>query len=353
MQNNKNTIIIILLVIVILILGYVAFFRQQNVNQDTATVDTYHTPVSFEDKDTSSPAPVTNSTVVTNPPQNNPAPNTTNWKTYTNTQLGFSFKYPSTWNKFGEDFNTTNLSGVIVETDISFNDSVSNTSLLVQYHFAPNGTQLYNSNYADYTATRGWYATGGKQIIVGGKTAIQASSILTTNGRGNTIAPTQRIIVDVLDAKKADIELQFNSLVSDTATTIPVFNQILATFTFISAPALSTTLPQYMGTYQNGWPPVIQTSAVAYSCVPSNGENSTAVQKIINSTTFVDGGAGSMGGDYTYTKANGTGTKTATFKLHWVSCGGYGGPGDPTYDQCKSNQNTFFAGLDTLIASLM
>ncbi|MES2023762.1 MAG: hypothetical protein V4439_03700 [Patescibacteria group bacterium] len=138
---------------------------------------------------------------------------------------------------------------------------------------------------------------------------------------------------------------------------IPAINTIVNNPVQNNSP-VSTTLPQYMGTYENGWPPVVKDSSVAYSCLPSNGENSTAVQKIINGKTycvssFLDGAAGHVGGDYTYTKANGAGIKIATFKLYWVNCDGYGGPGNTQYDNCKTNQKTFFDNLDNLIDSLM
>lgn len=120
---------------------------------------------------------------------------------------------------------------------------------------------------------------------------------------------------------------------------------------------ISTTISsQYIvGTH---WPPTIQISATPYSCSASTGEVTTVVQKIINGKTYcvnstVDGGAGHFGGDYIYTRANGSGTKTATFQLQWPSCGGYGGPNDPIYVQCKTEQNNVFNRLDAMVDSLM
>lgn len=122
----------------------------------------------------------------------------------------------------------------------------------------------------------------------------------------------------------------------------------------------STVLPQYIAG-QEGWPPVITTSATTYACTPkaaSGEEPKTTVQKIINGRTYcvfttMDAAAGSRYGEYTYITANGSGTKTTNFTLKWPNCGVYGGPNDPNYIQCQSAQDAFFSGLDALIDSLM
>jgi len=70
-------------------------------------------------------------------------------------------------------------------------------------------------------------------------------------------------------------------------------------------------------------------------------------------TVTIDAAAGSRYGEYTYITANGSGTKKTNFTLRWPNCGVYGGPGDVEYDQCQTNQTTFFNDLDALIDSLM
>lgn len=126
----------------------------------------------------------------------------------------------------------------------------------------------------------------------------------------------------------------------------------------ISGSTFSTKLPTlYVNTMTNngaGWPPVIKTSTAAYSCTASKA----TTQKTINGknycvTSVEDAAMGSRSGQYTYTTANGTGTKTASFSLVWSSCGGYGAPGDTQYDQCQSTVSGFFSTLDVLIASLI
>ncbi|MCX6752819.1 MAG: hypothetical protein NTW62_00525 [Candidatus Nomurabacteria bacterium] len=144
--------------------------------------------------------------------------------------------------------------------------------------------------------------------------------------------------------------------VTNNVTNTPVQNPIITN----PPPTISTALPMYV-TNQQGWPPVIQTSSVVYSCAPSTGTGdvpTVVTQKIINGknyciTNFTEGAAGSVYSESTYTVANNTGTKTTHFILHWPNCGVYGGPGDPTYTQCNTNQTNFFSGLDSLVASLM
>ena len=141
----------------------------------------------------------------------------------------------------------------------------------------------------------------------------------------------------------------------------------------INAPAISTTLPQYVGSHAdcdqvyktNGvcWPPKVITSNQAYSCpnisaTPNTEGNDVTAQRIINGKTYCihslsSSYAGGRGYTYTYTRANGSGTKTTTFGLIYQSCGVYGGPTDPQVVQCNSIQTNFINNLDALIDSLM
>jgi len=120
-----------------------------------------------------------------------------------------------------------------------------------------------------------------------------------------------------------------------------------------SVPSTSTTLlTPYISAQQN-WPPVIQTSATAYSCTSAHSEMGNTVEKTINSKTYCittasDGTAGSIYYTYTYTTSSGTGTKTTNFILRYVDCGVYS---DPQMTQCKTAQSGF--NLDAIIVSLM
>ncbi len=155
------------------------------------------------------------------------------------------------------------------------------------------------------------------------------------------------------------LTLIFIEPISFSGVSQAVLDKIMDSVIFIQTPppTYSTILPQYVSG-QEGWPPAIQTSSEAYSCEAGHSEMLDVTEKIINNknyciTTSVDAGAGQRYGQYKYTRANGMGTKTTYFTLRWPSCGVYGGPGDAQYNQCQSNQNTFFANLDLLIDSLM
>jgi hypothetical protein len=147
-------------------------------------------------------------------------------------------------------------------------------------------------------------------------------------------------------------------LTSDNASGDPSLtaSKIIQPLKVISS--VSTILPQYIGG-QEGWPPVIKTSLNVYSCnvgVGVKDKDQKTIQTIINGKnycvySFGDAGMGHVYRTYTYTTAFGSGTKTTTFTLNYSTCGGYGGPGDAQYDQCKKNTTSF--NLDAIIGGLM
>jgi hypothetical protein len=129
----------------------------------------------------------------------------------------------------------------------------------------------------------------------------------------------------------------------------------------INAASVSMALPEFVGSFStcNGsslcWPPIISTSSLSYTCIPSRSQNLDTIQKTINGKAYCivdeyEGAAGSSYHTYTYTTAQGSGTKIATFGLKYVSCALYD---EPAMSQCKKSQDTFKAGLDALIDSLM
>jgi hypothetical protein len=110
------------------------------------------------------------------------------------------------------------------------------------------------------------------------------------------------------------------------------------------------------------WPPAIHNSPAPYTpfiCEPdSKSPQATKTEKIINGrkyciTSFVDGGAGHWGGEYTYVTENYSATRNTKFNLSWSNCGGYGGPGDTKYDQCKKDQSDVFDNLDAAVDALL
>lgn len=162
-----------------------------------------------------------------------------------------------------------------------------------------------------------------------------------------------------LPSGPAYIEIKNDNASGDPAYDKQILIPIVIQVKVLNTPApISTTISSKYIAGTKNWPPTIQISSLAYSCTKSSGENLTVVQKIINGKmycikSFVDGGAGHFGGEYTYTIASSSGTKLANFELQWGSCGVYGGPTDPVYKQCKAEQDNVFNNLDAMVDSLM
>jgi hypothetical protein len=119
--------------------------------------------------------------------------------------------------------------------------------------------------------------------------------------------------------------------------------------------AISTTLPAPYISARSGWPPVIKNLATAYSCISlySDIEPGETVEKNIDGRKYCvssseDGDVGNIYKTYTYKTPFGSGIKTTTFILRYISCGGYG---EPKNIQCETNQSNF--NIDTVVASLM
>ena len=157
-----------------------------------------------------------------------------NWKTYTNDKLGFTFQYPAAWTKDAEDANVTNLKGASTEIDIRFTDAATQTTLLVAYHLAPNGTTLYEYAVSQFHARKDQYATNGKEVTVGGNAAIQGSSAYSIDGKGHRMAaPLKTVFVDVQDkAKTGELQFQFQTPEAGADMQLAAFNQVLTSFKF-------------------------------------------------------------------------------------------------------------------------
>lgn len=181
----------------------------------------------------------TSTQVTTTVTQNQPSQNPTSisWKIYTDTKYSFSFQYPSTWSQAGTALDAMDLSGSIIMREIDFQDSTNKTTLSVQYHLAPKGAEIYKAALSDFNSSQGWYTTGKKQLVVGGKNgkiALESVQTLKTDGRGNAINPMTRIIVDFLDTDETgSFQFQFNTSSSSKDTEIANFNKLISSFEFI------------------------------------------------------------------------------------------------------------------------
>ncbi len=126
----------------------------------------------------------------------------------------------------------------------------------------------------------------------------------------------------------------------------------------------STTLPSPYVTAQEGWPPVINNSSVAYSCrvtldpVDNDHGSEWIIERMINGrkycvSTSVEYAAGNTYFTFIYTTPNGAGTKTTSFVLRYSNCEMFknnSGDGGPEYSQCQSTQANF--SIDKIVDNL-
>jgi len=157
-----------------------------------------------------------------------------NWKTYSNNMLPFTFQYPSNWTKNGKEANVIDLTGTLNEIDINFADTISQTYLSIEYHFAPKGAELYQYALSQYNSSQGLYANGGKLIEVAGNKAIEAFIALSKDGKGHALNPPSRLIIIVFPDKQqtGEIKLQFETPLLDDDIEVVKFNRLLTTFKF-------------------------------------------------------------------------------------------------------------------------
>lgn len=155
------------------------------------------------------------------------------WKTYTNQKVGITFQYPSTWIKNGKDVEAINISGITTAINMNFIDSVSKTSLLIEYYLPPNGCELYKYSVSQYNSQKSSDKSKKNQITVSGNQAIETNNTLSVDGRGRILNPALRIIViDFLDKNQTGgIEMQFKTPLPDDIE-VAKFKQLLSTFKF-------------------------------------------------------------------------------------------------------------------------
>jgi hypothetical protein len=163
-------------------------------------------------------------------PVNNKDSVPSGWKIYNNDRLGITFQYPATWTEYGKDADIINLSGNVRATEIHFSDTVSKTTLLVAYHFAPAGADLYKYAVSQYDSLN------GKQIMVAGNKAVETFTMINADGKGNVLkSPLRSIVINFLDKQQSgDIELQFKTFVTNENIEIAKFNYLLSSLKFIN-----------------------------------------------------------------------------------------------------------------------
>jgi len=158
-----------------------------------------------------------------------------NWKKYTSNRLGISFRYPDTWNKYGDESNSINRSGAVMSISVNFIDTLSHSAFFIEYHLAPYGAELFKNEKAQFDSSQGSYKNGGKEIMVAGNKAIESFSIMSSDIKGNTYDPPLSIIQIVfLDRlQKGEFHLRFKTpSLPNSEAEIAKFNKLLSTIKF-------------------------------------------------------------------------------------------------------------------------
>ena len=155
------------------------------------------------------------------------------WKIYINDEFGFKFQHPATWAKNEQYLRALNLSGEVTSVEVDFTDNISNTSFLVTYYLAPKGADIYQFAISQCNTSTGLGASDCKKIKVAGNEAIEASTIINKDGKGNDLKiPTKKIVIDFLDKDKLGaFELQLRTPLSNDLE-VANFSQLLSTFAF-------------------------------------------------------------------------------------------------------------------------
>ncbi len=154
---------------------------------------------------------------------------------YSNKQYGFSFRYPTTWIKYGKESNAINRTGGIMSVMVNFIDTVSHSNFSIEYHLAPNGAVLYNYSKAQFDSSQGEFATDAKQLEVGGNRAIESITTMSEDIKGNIINPPLKIIsIRFLDEQHTgEFELHFRTSIPGSIEITRLMN-VISSFEFVN-----------------------------------------------------------------------------------------------------------------------
>jgi hypothetical protein len=222
-KMNRKYLFTFLIILSLSIVGY--FIRYQAFNQ--TSTKSYSSLVTTK---TTMPSPVQNLSVAGL--SNMPAES--GWKTYSNKKYGFEFQYPSTWTKEDKETEVINLSGTLTTVQINFFDAATKTTLLIEYHLAPKGAEIYKNALAQFNSSQAPYATGKSMVEVAGNKAIQATSVIRIDGRGNALnPPLQLVLVDFLDkAGTGEFQFQLKTSLPSSEAEVAKSKKLLSTFVF-------------------------------------------------------------------------------------------------------------------------
>lgn len=155
------------------------------------------------------------------------------WKTYSNTKYGFSFQYPAAWVQNGSETEAFNLSGVVTSIEVNFVDSISECTLTIAYHLAPQGATLFKYAAEQFQTKSGWYKEKAEQLTVAGNTAYKAVIFITADGKGHALNPSIKVIVVDFPDKNQTGEFQLQFKIPDGKNgheQTTAFEQVLSSF---------------------------------------------------------------------------------------------------------------------------
>jgi len=233
-QPKPFPLVPILLVLLVLLLGATAFLVYQNMQLQKQIIE-------LTNKPTPSPAVV--------PGETGTQAGTANWKTYTNTQYQYSFKYPAKYETFITQKDTGINMGCGCEFFTWFDVETTLSDLSEQDWWAQLGKQWFNGT----TTISGTYHPNAFRVTKSESKLIGQNQVLTINASSVTpsamISPkpwqaTSAIPFQVYILKNKKTLVLFTVYQTGDQNT---FDQILSTFTFTDQTTATYTCPA------NGW----------------------------------------------------------------------------------------------------
>lgn len=152
----------------------------------------------------------TDGTSTTTPTSND---ETTDWKTYTNTDYSYSIKYPSTW--------TVDLKAKTLPTFLAPGMNNAPQDKIVDIQVSPT-TNVSRVDSADYINRNGDVVTATSPVVVGG---VSTSEFITNLNNGYDV----RVYVE---KNSETYTLSLHNTTSSDKEYIDNFNLMLSTFTF-------------------------------------------------------------------------------------------------------------------------
>jgi hypothetical protein len=387
---NKNIIIGVLVAIVIIVGGY-AIWKTVSTPAPVVQVVDSQNPTLNQIPQT---APAQNNTPVVPTPDAGGTIAVNGMTKYTDTNLGYSFWYPSNWTvttvssggisalSGGSvtqtlDIGSANDStdGVIVQDFVSTGKTITDSSNCgpadacppsVHYYFNPTTHLWMKESYPyDTTLPQGSYPAdisvntmGGLHIFAGnareGDDIVPLSAshfVVVSVINGSTITrPLTKTIVaaDPAVAVPVSAAQQVQTIQAELTAYVPAANQqsTAPSWQTYTDPATGITI-QYASLNGVSMQPNIQitpsTGVDANGCVPTGIGSDSIIA--INGIRFCksiedDSGAGHLGSGYDYTFfKNGT-YYTISYDASGLDCGAYGDSTDPQYQSCESRNGS-------------